>query len=207
MTDARLNKTTCQNDLVEYKALLDSADELDETTLGNFFISHPNLILLIGKMGFNFTPRLYQNEFNFFNEFYADFAVANQNKSQFIFVEFEDAKSDSIFKEIRNSRTVRHEWSEKFEHGYSQIINWFYRLDDYSKTDKIEDHFGVKTFNYSGILVIGRKKFIQHPGLKRRIEWRNSKVDVNKKVITCYTFDDLYEELKEKLEILNEEIT
>lgn len=207
MIQGIFDKEACKADLVAFKQLLDKQDEYDEKTLYNFFIEHPNLILLIGKMGFNYSPHFYQNEFNFFNEFYADFAVSNKKKSSFIFIEFEDAKRDSIFKEFENLKTTRHEWSEKYEHGYSQIINWFYRLDDYSKDIKFKEHFGTDKLTYQGMLIIGRNKFIQQAGLRSRLDWRNEKVSVNQKQIFCCTYDDLYDDLKEKLEILLEDDT
>jgi len=97
LISANIDLTICKNDLVAYKALLDSKDEFDEKPLANFFREHPNLILLMGKLGLA-EPTLYKDEFNIFNEFYADFVICNNERDMYVFVEFEEAKKNSIFR-------------------------------------------------------------------------------------------------------------
>ncbi len=204
MTESNLNLEICKKDLSEFDKLLSDNLELEEKTLYDFFVNHPNLISLIGSMISNVSAKGYQNQFNIFNEFYADFAVANRANTKFVFIEFESAKKESIFREIINDKSVRHEWSPRFEHGFSQLVDWFYRLDDYRATKKIQEHFGVQEFNYIGMLVIGRSEFIKNPGLKNRLKWRNDKILIDNNKIICYTFDELLEELTEKFAILLE---
>ena len=44
----------------------------------------------------------------------------------------------------------------RFEHGFSQIIDWFTTLDDFKKTDKFEREFGKGHVTFTGLLVVGR---------------------------------------------------
>jgi len=203
MTEATLEIAKCEDDLKAFEALLQNPnEELGETELLKFFTNHPNLILLMGKIVLS--PRFYMDEFNLFNEFYPDFGIADKNKESFVFVEFEEAKQFSIFGEKVNKASIRHEWGVKLERGFSQIINWFYRLEDHKRSNKFKEHFGGKEIKYWGILVVGRDAHIP-PGASERIEWRFDRVTVDLKRVYFYTYDGLYRELKSKFEILLEE--
>jgi hypothetical protein len=203
MTEATFEIAKCESDLKAFEVLLQNPkEELGETILLKFFREHPNLILLMGKIVLS--PRFYMDEFNLFNEFYPDFGIADKSKESFVFVEFEEAKQFSIFGENVNKSSIRHEWGIKLERGFSQIINWFYRLEDYKRTNKYKEHFEGKEIKYWGILVVGRDEFIP-PGSSERIEWRFDRVRVDLKQVHFYTYDGLYRELKNKFDILVEE--
>jgi hypothetical protein len=57
-------------------------------------------------------------------------------------VEFEDAASKSIF--VSKSGKNTPEWSSRFEKGFTQILDWFWKLDDLEKTDAFEDRFTAR---------------------------------------------------------------
>lgn len=199
----------CDAQLQELKNFLTVNSEIEETGehgLQKFFSDRPNLILLLGYWHFGLEPAFYKPELNLFNnEFRADFVVANEQKSKFIFVEFEDAKENSIFKlksRRSDSANTSYEWSSRYEHGLSQVIDWYYRMDDYERTNKFEEYFGHRQVSYTGLLVIGRDRFIQQSGLMQRFRWRSSKTVINSKLLHCMTFDQLLEESIEKLSTL-----
>ena len=54
------------------------------------------------------------------------------------------------------------EWSNRFDHGYCQIIDWFWKLSDLAKTHAAKAIFGQIPFNYYGLLVIGRSEGLEH---------------------------------------------
>ena len=96
----------------------------------------------------------------------------------------------------------------RFEHGYSQIVDWFYKLDSLQGTREIEERFGQREIYYEGILVIGRDEFL-NPTEQSRLKWRKERIVVNSKHILCYTFDQLLDILRRKEEgsqgiVLNE---
>jgi hypothetical protein len=68
-------------------------------------------------------------------------------------------------------------------------------------TDDMEERFGENKINYEGILVIGRSSFLT-PATKKRFEWRSQFVLINSRSVLCYTFDELYDALNDKLEFV-----
>lgn len=201
MIEAKLNLRQLHDDLAALdKLLLDNA-ELNETgpgSLQQFFTARPNLLLL---MAHAFCPGLlpatYLPECSVLQEFRADYAMANKDRSKFLFVEFEDAKKDSIFTTKTSSPShTSFQWSPRFEHGYSQIVDWYFRLDDYQKTSKIEEHFGAAKMDYVGILVLGRDRFLKNAGLTQRFTWRRAHTVINSQHLHCFTFDELARELR-----------
>ncbi len=178
----------CTKQIEELRTFLSENVEIEETGkdgLQTFFSNRPDLILLLGSLHFGLDPYLYKAEVSLFsNEFRADFVVANRHMKKFTFIEFEDAKKGSIFK--RKSRgsasaNTSYEWSRRYEHGLSQVIDWYYRMDDYERTDKFEEYFGHRQIEYTGLLVIGRDQFVRQAGLMKRFQWR-----VNKTIINYY---------------------
>ena|GEM_PF-2924544 len=123
----------------------------------------------LGYWHFGLEPAFYKPEMNLFNnEFRADFVVSDRENKKFVFIEFEDATEDSIFKlksRRSNVANTSYEWASRYEHGLSQVIDWYYRMDDYERTHKFEEYFGHRLVSYTGLLVIGRDKFIQQAGL------------------------------------------
>jgi hypothetical protein len=205
----RFDINECDKQLRELQDFLTTNQEIKEggeNGLQKFFSDRPNLILLLGYWHFGLEPAFYKPEVNLFsNEFRADFVVADRQKKKFVFVEFEDATADSIFKlksKNSDSANTSYEWSSRYEHGLSQVIDWYYRMDDYERTNKFEEYFGHRQINYVGLLVIGRDKFIQQSGLMQRFRWRSSKTIINSKSLHCMTFDQLLEESMEKLSTL-----
>ena len=80
----------------------------------------------------------------------------------------------------------------RFDHGYSQIIDWSYKLEDMKKSDAFAGQFGARSIDYAGILLAGREHFLQPPE-KERLEWRRMNVIVASRNIHCVTFDGLLE--------------
>jgi len=206
---SKFDVKVCNTQIQELQNFLEVNSEIEETGehgLQKFFSDRPNLILLLGYWHFGLEPAFYKPELNLFNnEFRADFVVANKQKSKLIFVEFEDAKEDSIFKlksRRSDSANTSYEWSSRYEHGLSQVIDWYYRMDDYERTNKFEEYFGHRHVSYTGLLVIGRDRFIQQSGLMQRFRWRSSKTVINSRLLHCMTFDQLLEESMEKLSTL-----
>ncbi len=192
----------CRTDLIEFKSLLDHFrfGTLNEReSVLKFFQGHPHLGALIGNVDRNMghVDRI-AFEFDFFGDYAADLAVGDSRKGHYCFVEFENAAPDSIFKKVGRKASL--EWSNRFEHGYSQIIDWFWKLHDLARTEAGRARFGHGgAFNYSGLLVIGRSDGLAELE-RQRLEWRRNKVVVDSKVIRCVTFDELYEDLRFQLE-------
>lgn len=201
MIPAKLDLPAVYIDLAALDKLLADKDELDETGTGSlqaFFTSRPNLLLL---MSHAFCPGLlpaaYLPECSVVHEFRADYAMANHDRSKFLFVEFENAKEDSIFTSKAKTKANRSfQWSRAFERGFSQVVDWYFRIDDYQKTSKIEEHVGAPKIDYVGILLPGRDCFLKQAGLMQRFEWRRKFTLINSQHLHCFTFDELALELR-----------
>lgn len=212
MIPKKMSLQQVKNDLIAFDTLLKDNLELEETGSGSlqeFFKAHPDLLLLIGSaLGGGLVPAAYLPECSIVHEFRADYAVANKDRSKFLFIEFENAKKESIFaaKALTKSNTS-YQWSKTFEHGFSQVVDWYFRLDDYLKTSKIDEHFGAPKINYVGIIVLGRDHFLKQAGLTQRFEWRRDHTVINNQPLRCYTFDGLAKELRGHYESLLDLVT
>lgn len=208
MLDKSLDLDACRQSLINLSDFLKKRTEIEETGpdgLQEFFIKNPDLLLLIGDCFFpSLTPAAYQKEFSIVGEFRADFAISNALKSKFLFVEFEPAKKDSIFSEKSDGKTiVSYEWATRFEHGFSQVVDWHYRMDDLARTSKFEEHFGASNVEYDGLLVVGRDSFVHSAGGKARLAWRKEKTIINSRRIHCLTFDALLIELQGRFDAID----
>jgi hypothetical protein len=153
--------------LKKFKSLLDSKSSLGETELLDFFKRNQPLI---PRMVLD-TPQLVEydyaaSEYDLFGDFRCDFVVGSgkTRKPVYCFVEFEDAEPDSVFKK----KSGRHasEWAPKLEHGFSQLVDWFYQLEDMKQTDNYRNRFGEHP-EFCGLLVIGRNEFLNEAERKR----------------------------------------
>lgn len=191
----KIDFTNCKLQLQEFESLLNCKEELSEKDdLSPFFKQRKDLVSLIGHLhpAINRSDK-YAHEFDVFGDFSSDFALGDSRRGAFCFVELEDARKNSIFKDVGRATT---DWAPRFEHGYSQIIDWSYKLEEMEKLDIFEDRFGSRSIDSFSMLVIGRSKFLTEQE-KRRMKWREKHVVVRSQQVRCFTYDDLLAELKE----------
>ena len=101
---------------------------------------------------------------------------ATRSKGTFCVVEFEDGKLNSIFRKVANKSMT--EWSPRFEHGFSQLVDWFCTLDDFKKTDRFAKDFGHGHVRFVALLVLGRNSGLSEHD-RQRLRWRTEKVRVD----------------------------
>ena len=161
-----------------------------------FFRARPQLSAWLGS----FHPDIlkadrFAFEYDLFGDFACDLVVGNSRTNAYSFIEFEDAKPGGIF--IKKPKKASPEWSPRFDHGFSQIIDWFWKVDDMERTTEFEARFGGP-IEYNAVLVIGR-------GLSfgtredRRLKWRQRSVIVDNKHLNCLTYDQLHRALDLRL--------
>jgi hypothetical protein len=68
-------------------------------------------------------------ELSLFGDYACDAASGDSKANAFTLIEFEDANEYSIFKKAAQGRSVR-AWATRFEHGFSQLVDWAWRLAD-----------------------------------------------------------------------------
>jgi hypothetical protein len=139
-------------------------------------------------------------EFDIFGDHVADLAIGDKKNNQYCFVEFEDATETSVFK--KGPRAAR-EWSTRFEHGFSQLIDWTLWIENNRGTAGYVNRFGTSAIQFNLPLVIGRDKYVSAAGLRDRMIWRSEQVVVASRKVNCITFDKLYNDLSTRLEYFN----
>src|SRR5258708_1905824 len=138
------------------------------------------------------------HEYSLFGDFACDLVAGDWDRRSYVLVEFEDARPNSIFK-TRTRGTP--EWAPRFEHGFSQLVDWFYKLDTQRDSANFEQRFGARIVHFSGLLIVGRKQDFG-PREQGRLDWRQRRVLVNSHAVHCMTFDDLCEAMLERLRYL-----
>lgn len=161
-----------------------------------FFRAHRHLTALLGS----YHPALTTYDFlayelRLFGAFVADVVVGDWSKKAFCFVEFEDAGPNSVFRRGRRGTVA---WAPRFEHGFGQIVDWFWKLDDLRGTTALSEVFGAPTIDAAAILVAGRDAGMTATE-RARLEWRRRHVLVASQRIYCCTFDELERDLRQRL--------
>ncbi|MGA2228815.1 MAG: Shedu anti-phage system protein SduA domain-containing protein, partial [Syntrophobacteraceae bacterium] len=110
---------------------------------------------------------------------------------------FEDASRDSIF--VDKGRST-YDWSPRFEHGFSQIVDWFWKIDDLKNTSQARAIFGTENVDAYGMLVIGRDAFLSSVD-RARLTWRLNKVIIDSHKVICITFDQLARDLRGRINL------
>ena len=193
------NVETCQSELDDLEALLRSNKELAEKRdILLFFKKRKHLSAFIASNFPSMTQYdLLAYEFDVFGDFVADLVVGDSRSKTFLFIEFEEGKPNSIFaKQRTRSAPV---WARPVERGISQVIDWFWKLDDEKQTKAFESRFGSRTITCYGLVVVGRTEGMSDTE-KTRLEWRKSVVLCDSKHIEVTTFDDLAEDLEFRLQ-------
>ncbi len=196
----KLDLNQCKQDLAEFKKLLDGKSALSERSdILPFFKAHKHLAALIGS----FNPKINRfdriaSEFSLFGDYTCDLIIGDAASRHFCFVEFEDASPTSVFTTKKGKSTP--EWSPRFDHGFSQIIDWFLILDDQKRTGLHKSRFDADVIQYIGLLVVGRLKDLDATQHERMI-WRSERVSVAGRQVNCITFDERYDTLDLKIRI------
>jgi hypothetical protein len=137
-------------------------------------------------------------ELDVFGHFRCDLAVGNSLERAYSLIEFEDARPSSIF---GAGRKYHDEWGARLEHGFSQLVDWFWTINDQRQTGDFARRFGGSDARFYGVLVIGRRAFSQGVG-DARLRWRSDHVSIAGNKITVITFDDLLDALEQRLKYL-----
>jgi hypothetical protein len=190
--------TRCRQEVAELREWLAAHPILDERRqILPFFRARRHLSALVAS----YSPELdrYNRiafEYPLFGDFSCDLVVGDSARSAYCLIEFEDAGPTSVF--IQRGKRVTRYWSPRFERGYSQVIDWFHKLDDMRRSDDLISRFGNRTPTFSGVLVIGRDHYLK-AGERERVFWRRANVVVGSQRIWCVTYDGLVEKLEARL--------
>jgi hypothetical protein len=198
-----ISKRTILPELREFRQLLDAHSNSplrERDHILPFFRSHRHLAALIGTWNPGIArPDRIAFEFDIFGDYKADLVVGDSRNHQYCFIEFEDATATSIF---RKTAKATPDWSQRFEHGFSQIIDWILWLDNQRGTAAYTSRFGANPIQFAALLVIGRDRFLEVAPLGERLTWRSEQVVVASRKVHCITYDRLYRDLSGRLKML-----
>jgi Domain of unknown function (DUF4263) len=194
----KVDPVVCRQQVQELQALLSSSPNLGETVFHDFFETRLQLRALVGLYNpVLLDPDRLAWQYPIFGDFRCDFAIGDWQRKAYTFVEYEDARPNSLF--VKQGDKMTREWSPRFESGFSQIIDWFYKLQVMTDTPDMEARFGKRSIKYVGVVIVGREQHLQS-GEHMRLEWRHEHVVVNSKHIFCVTYDQLVAELLYRLD-------
>ncbi|MGM8575849.1 Shedu immune nuclease family protein [Enterobacter hormaechei] len=196
------NKANALVQFGEYQDLLRNNQTLSESKdILPFFKKSPDLNLLICYH----LPKLrqancYASEFDIWGDFKADMIVGDSITHQYLLVEFEDGKPDSIFK--TNGQKQTPDWSKRFEGAHSQLLDWLWKIEDMRGSRDFLHTFGSSRAKFSGIIITGKDMNLQPQELDR-LDWRTSKTIVESTHLMCVSFDELLDNFQHYISIYN----
>jgi len=129
-----------------------------------------------------------KTEGDLWSDFTCDLIAGNRNERTFVFVEFEDAGPRSLFR--RKAGRKNSYWGSRVEQGFSQVVDWLFRIDREGGSDTLERDFGTRHINTMGIVVAGRSRDVSTYD-RLRLDWRSANTTVGKARVAFLTYDDL----------------
>jgi hypothetical protein len=196
--EIRLRRTRCRQEVLELRDRLASRRRLRERQdILPFLRDRSHLCALCGVYNPTvFQPNRIAWEYDVFGDFACDLAVGDALTKSFTFIEFEDARPGSLF--VRHGRKAAREWSPRFLRGFSQLVDWFCKLDDRRNSDEFEARFGKRSIDGAGLLVAGRDGDLG-AGERFRFDWWRENVVVRSRRVHCVTYDELVANLLDYL--------
>jgi antiviral defense system Shedu protein SduA len=92
-------------------------------------------------------------------------------------------------------------WSGRFEHGFSQLVDWAWRLaEEGGKSAAYQRIFGKADATIHLLLIAGRDADLSESD-HARLRWRAKNCWFGAFRMTCLTFDGVLETLRRRLQI------
>ena len=195
-----LDRAILAYNLSELETLLSSDAHLKERDhLIPFFKERPHLCTALGHANSAVElPDRWANELDLFGDFVCDLAAGDNEANAYTLIEFEDAQEGSILSKLARGKTMKR-WSPRFEHGFSQLVDWAWRLSAEAGTSEafrriFSGHHPVIHF----VLVIGRDADLD-PSDLARLRWRANNISLGQYRMSCFTFDGLLQSIRRRL--------
>jgi hypothetical protein len=103
----------------------------------------PHLCCLVGPLVAGLpVPNVYKFEFQIQGLFAADLVIGNLDSQLFVLVEFEGGEKNSLFGP-KSTIQVR-DWSRHTGHGFGQLIDWGWAIDDARNNVALKNAFGCE---------------------------------------------------------------
>ena len=94
------------------------------------------------------------------------------------------------------------DWSREVGHGFGQLVDWAWAIDDAKNTAIFNNAFGCDGIGAVFLLVCGRDAGMEDRTEIKRLFWRANNVMLQGKHATFLTYDGLFEMLQANIEAL-----
>jgi Domain of unknown function (DUF4263) len=134
-------------------------------------------------------------------EFICDAAGGDSKTNAYTLIEFEPASEGSVLTKPKRPGQTKREWSPRFEHGFSQLVDWAWRLTiEGSSSSFYRKIFGKNNANIRLLLIAGREADLDDDD-SARVQWRAREVHLGAFQMQFYTFDGVLKTLQQRLEV------
>lgn len=196
MANFVINFKDLEIEISNFETLLSSKAALEEKAdIAPFFLTNKNLSAFVACINNDVRNYTYlKSEFTLHKKYRPDLVVGDKEKGNFCFIEFEDAKKDSVFTQEKSSG--KSDYATRFGKGFGQLVDWIREID-INKNSKYIHIFNedIELKSYKVVLVIGRSDFI-NTKQRERLDWFQEYTVINSKKISIMTYDDLLEIVK-----------
>lgn len=191
----------------EFEALLASRAPLKESTdILPFLRMRPHLAASFGfANAYLHMPDRLAQEVTVFGSFRCDVVVGDSRSEQFTLIELEDATQTSVFE--RASKRAYPRWSSRFEKGFSQLVDWAWRLShERPPSIVLEPIFGCRNPKIHYLLVVGRQHWLD-ASAEARLEWRRSHNGIAHQRTSIWTYDTVLDFVPRRLEAADRDVS
>lgn len=200
-----LNASTLTDNLNELEAFLASTAHLKEREeVLPFFKARPHLCAALGYASNAVElPNRWASELDLFGDFVCDAASGDSEANAYTLIEFENAQEFSIFSRLQDGKSMKR-WSSRFEHGFSQLVDWAWRLSsEVDGTPAFQRIFGDAHPSIHLLLVVGRDADLGKEDVAR-LRWRASNISLGPFRMSCFTFDGILASIRRRLLLANQ---
>jgi hypothetical protein len=186
-------------DLNELEAFLSAkAHRKERAEIAPFFKARINLCAALGLTNSAVeAPDKVATELDLFGDFACDVASGDSEANAFTLVEFEDAQEYSVFNRLEAGKTMKR-WSPRFERGFSQLVDWAWRMSEGTSSDAFRRIFGNIHPTVHLLLIIGRDADLTKEDLDR-LRWRANHTSLGAFRMSCFTFDGVLRSIRRRL--------
>jgi hypothetical protein len=187
-------------ELDELQALLASTTALKERAqIAPFFKNRKQLCAGLGftNSSIAMSDRV-AIELELFGDFVCDAASGDSQTNAYTLIEFEDAQERSVFSRLESGKIMK-KWSPRFEHGFSQLVDWAWRLStEGTSSHAFQRIFGANDPTIHLLLVAGRDADLTKGDLAR-LRWRANQISLGAFRMSCLTFDGALGTIRRRL--------
>jgi hypothetical protein len=201
-----VNFTELSAELNDFKVFLNSATTLKERDqIAPFFKQKKQLVAALGLTSSAIEmPDRVSTELSLFGDFSCDAASGDSVSKAFLLIEFEDATERSVLGNAAPGKVKP--WSPRFEHGFSQLVDWAWRLTtENHNSASFRRIFGMNDPTIHLLLIAGRDADLTSDE-QARIRWRANSMNLGAYRMSCLTFDGALNTLQRRLQLVGQSI-